>query len=64
MFSSEGTTRGAAFTSSAYVGTQTDNVEQLSPIIAESHTRAGHIEPGCGFTVQRQPSLQGLETPQ
>ena len=57
-------TRGAALALSAHVGTQTDYVEQLSPIIAESHARAGHTEPGGRFTVQGQPSLQGLETPQ
>lgn len=57
-------TRGAAFTSSAHVGTQTDYVEQLLPVITESHPCARHTEPGGRFIVQRQSLLQGLETPQ
>ena len=57
-------TAGAAFKSSAHVGTQTDNVEQLTSIIAESHTHTRSIEPGGRLTVQGQPLLQGLETPQ
>jgi len=38
------------------------HTEQLSPIVAESHSCAGYIESGSGLALSRQPSLQGLET--
>lgn len=54
-------TTGAVLRSSAHVGTQTDRVEQLSPIITESNACAGHSQPGSRFAVQGKSSLQGLE---
>ena len=56
-------TGGAALTSSSYIGTQTDSVEQFSPVIPQGDTCAGHTELGSRFALQGQPFLQGLETP-
>lgn len=52
-------TTGAVLRSSAHVGTQTDRVEQLSPIITESNACAGHSQPGSRFAVQGKSSGTG-----
>ena len=49
---------------SPHAGTKTNNVEQLTPIIAESHSRTRSTEPTDRPAVQGPPSLQGLKTQQ